>query len=242
MGKTGLMSVGWGFVVFLLLPASPEKLPRFFNAKEKEIALRRYREAFNIERTKVSPKTILKTFKDPKAWFYSMSCSPYERTCTNRALATIYMATDVSLAAFGNFLPVMIKGFGFSALDTNLMTIPVWVCSGISIVVTCIISDRINKRGIMLLISFSIASIGWTILLASKSQWVEFVGTLFIGSGTLPQVVLCQVWMINNTLGYTKRYPTLLPISILNSRIAFSLETTIPKSLALTFPFIGQPT
>jgi hypothetical protein len=71
MDNLGLMSVGWGFVVILLLPASPENLRWFFNAQEKEIALRRYREAFNIERTKVSLKIILKTFKDTKAWFYS---------------------------------------------------------------------------------------------------------------------------------------------------------------------------
>jgi hypothetical protein len=72
MNQSGVMSVGFGFIVLLLLPASPEKLRWFFNAQEKEIALRRYREAFNIERTKVSPKQILTTFKDPKAWFYSM--------------------------------------------------------------------------------------------------------------------------------------------------------------------------
>jgi MFS family permease len=116
------------------------------------------------------------------------------------------MATNVSLAAFSNFLPVMIKSFGYSALDTNLMTIPVWVCSGIFIVVTGMVSDRLQKRGIMLLISFAVASIGWIILLASKSQWVEFVGTLFIGNGTLPQAVLCQAWLNSNMIGYTKRY------------------------------------
>lgn len=116
------------------------------------------------------------------------------------------MATNVSLAAFGNFLPAMLNSFGYSALDTNLLVIPIWVCSAIFIVVMGIISDRIKKRGIMLLISFTIASIGWIILLASKSQWVEFVGTLFIGSGTLPQVVLCLAWMNSNMLSYTKRY------------------------------------
>jgi hypothetical protein len=200
------MSVGFGFVVLLLLPASPEKLRWFFTAEEKEIALRRYREAFNIERTKVSPRQVLNTFKDPKAWLYSKSLQPPNQgTYTDEASAAIYMATNVSLAAFSNFLPVMIKNFGYSALDTNLMTIPVWVCSGIFIIITGVVSDRLQKRGTILLISFAIAGIGWTILLASKSQWVEFVGTLFIGSGTLPQVVLCQAWMNSNMIGYTKR-------------------------------------
>jgi hypothetical protein len=67
MDKLGLMPVGWGFVVTFLLPPSPENLQWFFNAQEKEIALRRYREAFNIERTKVPPKIMLNTIKDTKA-------------------------------------------------------------------------------------------------------------------------------------------------------------------------------
>jgi hypothetical protein len=71
MDNLGLMSVGWGFVVMILLPPSPENLQWFFNAQEKEIGLRRYREAFNIERSKVSPKILLDTTKDAKAWFYS---------------------------------------------------------------------------------------------------------------------------------------------------------------------------
>jgi len=39
--------------------------------------------------------------------------------------AAIYICTNASLAAFSNFLPVMLKSYGFSSLDTNLMTVPV---------------------------------------------------------------------------------------------------------------------
>lgn len=69
------MAVGFGFVVLLLLPASPERLRWLFSAAEKEIAHRRYREAFNIEGTGIRPAQILKVLKDPKAWFYS---TPFE--------------------------------------------------------------------------------------------------------------------------------------------------------------------
>ena len=68
------MSVGFGFVVFLLLPSSPEKLRWGWSTAEKEIALRRYREAFNVENdTHVRGAQILGVLKDPKSWFYSMS-------------------------------------------------------------------------------------------------------------------------------------------------------------------------
>lgn len=125
---------------------------------------------------------------------------------TDDPLAVIYMATNFGLGAFGNFLPVMLKDFGYSALHTNLLVVPIWVCSGTFTIITCIISDHIKKRGIMILICFATAGIGWIILLVCKSQWVKFVGTMVIGSGTLPQVVLCLVWMNSNMLSYTKRY------------------------------------
>lgn len=68
----GLMSVAYGFFIFVALPASPEKLGRMFNAAEKEICLRRYREAFNVEgESKVRGEQILGVLKDPMAWFYS---------------------------------------------------------------------------------------------------------------------------------------------------------------------------
>lgn len=69
--KLGLMSITFGFVILLALPSSPEKLGRLFTEEEKQLALRRYREAFNVEGdTKVRWKSVLAVFKDIKAWFY----------------------------------------------------------------------------------------------------------------------------------------------------------------------------
>lgn len=100
----------------------------------------------------------------------------------------------------------MVRSYGFSALDTDLMTIPVWCCAGVFIFGFGFTSDRMKKRGWFVITSFAIASLGWIILLASKAKWVDFTATLFIGSGTLSSVVLIQAWMNNNMLGYTKRY------------------------------------
>jgi predicted MFS family arabinose efflux permease len=100
----------------------------------------------------------------------------------------------------------MIRGYGYSAINSNLLTIPVWFSAACSIVFFCILSDKLKKRGPLLITCFSIAAAGWIILLASKSKWVELFGTIVIGCGTLPQVVILQTWMNNNIVGYTKRY------------------------------------
>ena len=101
---------------------------------------------------------------------------------------------------------MLVKNFGFSTLDANLLTIPIWVFAAIFIVATGFVSDRLQKRGWLLMACFAFASVGYIILLARPSTWVKFVATLFIGGGTYPQVVLLQSWMNSNMLGYTKRY------------------------------------
>ena len=72
------------------------------------------------------------------------------------------------------------------------MTIPVWCYAVLFVVTFGIASGRTKERGWFVIASFAIASIGWNILLASKARWVSLVGTLFIGSATLPTVVLTQ--------------------------------------------------
>jgi len=67
----GLMSVFVGFFVFFLLPHNPEKLGKAFTAAEKEIATRRYREAYNVQNdTKIRGSQIVKVLKSPVAWIY----------------------------------------------------------------------------------------------------------------------------------------------------------------------------
>ena len=101
---------------------------------------------------------------------------------------------------------MLVKNFGFSTVDANLLTIPIWVFAAILIVATGFVSDRLQKRGWLLMACFALSSVGYIILLARPSTWVKFVATLFIGGGTYPQVVLLQSWMNSNMLGYTKRY------------------------------------
>jgi hypothetical protein len=65
------MSVFFGFIILFVLPSSPERLRWGFSAAEKEIGLRRYREAFNVEGdNKIRGAQILGALQDPKTSFY----------------------------------------------------------------------------------------------------------------------------------------------------------------------------
>lgn len=132
---------------------------------------------------------------------------------------------NISLTSFTGFLPVILKGLGYSAVQTQLYTIPVYVCTAVFLIIVCVASDKIKKRGIFLVLAFVVAAAGWLILLLSTSEHLSYAGCFLVGMGTYPQVVLIQSWMSVNIIGYTKRYVVLHPgTHIVNTDICDRLE------------------
>jgi hypothetical protein len=46
---------------------------------------------------------------------------------------------------------------------------------------------------------------GWLMLICSKSRNLSYAAIFFISVGTYPTVIIAQVWLKNNTLGFTKK-------------------------------------
>lgn len=131
----------------------------------------------------------------------TLNCSSYKLTLP----VLIYFCDAVSVGCFGSYLPILLRNFNYSKIETQLLTIPVWVCCGIFILGFSITSDRLKRRGIFVLTCFGIATIGWIMFLASNSQALSFASVFVIGVGSLSMVVLIQAWQNNNLLGFTKR-------------------------------------
>ena len=113
---------------------------------------------------------------------------------------------NVSLSGVSSFLPLIVKSFGYSNVTTQLLTVPVYVAAGIATIAFACVSDKLRKRGVLLAVSFSIASLGWLLLLVSKSQALSLAACFLTSIGTYPAVVLIQSWQASNMIGYTKRY------------------------------------
>ncbi|KAF2670439.1 putative pantothenate transporter [Microthyrium microscopicum] len=186
----GLMAVAFAPIIHFCLPASPDKFRKGFSVAEREMAVRRYNEAFNVVGdAKVRPGHIWKVLKDPSCWIY----------------VVIACATNASIGAFSTFLPVIVKQFGYSTLSTNLLTIPVWVATGVMTIGCCLLSDRLKQRGWLIMLCFTIASVGYIVLLTAPSKGAGLTAVFLVGIGTFPTTVLYQVWFASNILGYTKR-------------------------------------
>src|SRR2546421_547755 len=73
-----------------------------------------------------------------------------------------------------------------ASLDTQLLTIPVYVGTAISIPSFDVLSHRILQRGLFLRTFFAIAAAAWIILLISCSLHLSYTATFLIGMGTFP--------------------------------------------------------
>lgn len=117
-----------------------------------------------------------------------------------------YCMMNISLSGFSSFLPLIVRSFGYTTVTTQILTVPVYVATAISTIGFAVASDRLKRRGHFLTASFTIAGLGWLLLIVSNSQGLSLAGCFMAGMGTYPTVVLIQAWQTSNVIGFTKRY------------------------------------
>jgi hypothetical protein len=80
-----------------------------------------------------------------------------------------------------------------------------YACAFVACVTIGIISDRVNRKAPFLLLTSSLAVLGYTLLLATTSTVVGIFAACLITASCYTGVVLLPVWIVINTAGYTKR-------------------------------------
>lgn len=118
------------------------------------------------------------------------------------------------MSSLSNFLPDIILGLGFSDVNAQLMSVIVYVCGTVTTLFAGWISDKINRRGIPLMISLCVMVVGYVMLLVTSSLQARFAATCLLAMGGFPTVVLTLMWMVVNIVGYTKRGTTLALMNI----------------------------
>jgi MFS family permease len=92
------------------------------------------------------------------------------------------------------FLPTIIKGLGYTANATQLMTVPVYVVACFCTICGSLASDKVGQRGpfIMGFAMFAIA--GFLMLISSGKPHIQYAGTFFAASGkSSPYYLLADI-------------------------------------------------
>jgi MFS family permease len=130
----GLFTIAVGICVMIFLPDNP--MASRLTHEEKLLAIERLREnRTGIENKHFKMYQFVEVFKDPQTYF----------------IAVIVTAMNISNAAISSFSALIIKSFGYTTKETELLTIPGGVVSVVSILTGTYLAGRFDQRCLSLI-------------------------------------------------------------------------------------------
>src|ERR1700742_1451177 len=121
------------------------------------------------------------------------------------------------------FMPSLIAGMGYSNIESQLLTVPPYILASLWSILLAWLSQRSSKRGLWILLSAPICTVGSGMLLGSNSRAVQYTGIFLIEMGGMhcilsktsgvltllcvafPLGPLFLTWASNNSAPYTTR-------------------------------------
>lgn len=202
----GILPIGWAFIIFALLPPTPETTRFGFTAEEKDILVKRSRTAHNTGESKIKPKLILKLFFQPQ---FIM-------------VALIDCGAHFCTSSLSNFLPAILHGLGYDEKRAQLMSVIVYACAFVSLIAAGRLSDYFQRRGLAIVALACIAILGYALLLGITNNTGRFIAACLVGMGVYPMIVITMVWTATNNVGYTYRASAAACINIVAQCISIS--------------------
>ncbi|KAG0739624.1 hypothetical protein G6F57_011692 [Rhizopus arrhizus] len=112
----------------------------------------------------VDVRTIIKAILDWKTIMFSLC----------------YFLCGINLISFQIFTPIIVNGFGFSVLNSQLLSAPPSVMLAAATYLGGYLTDKHkNKRGIIIAIGFLVTAIGFMLLRILEDRWAKY-GSLFV--------------------------------------------------------------
>jgi len=193
----GLATVLAGACSFWIIQDFPENAT-FLTETERAFVIRRLQndDQYSAGGEKLKWQWIIDSLVDWKTWIGML----------------VYMGADGPLYAFALFLPTIISELGFKANPANLLTVPVYVMACITTCGVGFCADRWGHRGYFNLAFFSLAGVGYTILIISRNASLSYFAVFLAASGVYPLIPNTVAWFSNNVEGSYKRSVTLAMI------------------------------
>ncbi|KAL2176739.1 major facilitator superfamily domain-containing protein [Thermothelomyces heterothallicus CBS 202.75] len=200
----GLITVFAAAMAYLLLPTSIATAS-YLNEEEKSFALRRLQG--------LTPSARDDRFDPVREREEEFKWSEVRRGIFNIQVwlsATAYFAILSGLYSFGLFLPTIVEDLNITEgpNETQLWTvIPYAVATPITVFVA-MLSDRLNRRGTLMLTTLPISIVGYAVIANVISARVRFAMTCLMAIGMYASVPCVLVWNSNNSAGHYKRATT----------------------------------
>ncbi|CAG8958157.1 hypothetical protein HYFRA_00000507 [Hymenoscyphus fraxineus] len=114
---------------------------------------------------------------------------------------------DICLFGISSFLPLIIKGFGYDTVTTQLLTIPVFAWASAAYLFVSWLSDRYKRRYFFMVPAVLLSAVGYAVNLgvSEQNRGVLYFSTFLIAPGIYIIVGINCTWLLNSHAGYYKR-------------------------------------
>ncbi|KAK2774616.1 hypothetical protein FQN53_003550 [Emmonsiellopsis sp. PD_33] len=123
----------------------------------------------------------------------------------------IYIGITVSGYATALFIPSIVNSFGYTGMQTQVQSIPVWMVAAAVTLIVSYFTDRLKHRYGFIMFGVLFASIGYIILLCQGPLSgglplnVRYMAVFFVTTGCYIVQPVAIVWLANNISGHYKR-------------------------------------
>ena len=214
----GLISIVVGLMSIFLLPDNFQKA-WWLREDEKAMMVVRQEQVrvYQGESDTFDKGEVKLAFKDPKVWL-SAFCQFCADTCS---------------FGFGTFLPVIIRGFGYSSVKTQLLTVPVYIWASFVYITISFFSDRIQRRAVFMVPMALVTAAGYSMMLgvSMTSTGVLYFATFVTATGIYCVVGLNVTWVSNSNAGYYKRAAAIGLQQTIGNSAGIMVSNTINSSL-----------
>ncbi|KAG2227300.1 hypothetical protein INT45_004255, partial [Circinella minor] len=155
----------------------------------------------NVGREPIIMKTMRTVLFDIKTWIFGV----------------IAMLSSINMTSIGVFSPVIIKGFGFSTLTTQLLTAPPFIVAGVMIIICGVLADKGNKRAIIATSGSIVIALGFVMLLTIDNPWGCYTAIFIVAGGIGTQVPIGLSWPTINYHDLTVRAVGIAIISMMGN-------------------------
>lgn len=198
----GCLTVAVSLVWFFVIPDFPEDT-KWLSEAEREYVKARLREDQGnsaLER-RITFKDVVNCFKDYKVflgglmYFGLIVPGEYISTVSPPVQPKILISFIFIAYGYAYFAPTIIKTYGYSAIGTQLHSVPPWAAAfGFSMLVA-VFSDWLKHRFLFAMVPIFIAIAGFAILMTEHyNHHLEYGALFLITSGTYSAMPIIVCW------------------------------------------------
>jgi len=184
----GFPTVIMGVVVWFVLPNHPSDC-KWLDEKEKMMATRRL-DGGEKEQHVIRLRDIVATFKDPRV----LGC------------AFVYFTIINAFYTVAFFLPALLANFGFTSLQSNLMSTPAYFCAAVVMMATAYHSDKTQERVWHVVVTGFAGVASWALLAcacAVRNLAFELVACFCVTSTAWATLAPLLAWLMGSLRGTT---------------------------------------